>query len=140
MKPELEAAAEEMQCVTKAACVEVAHMPRPPQHVKDTVGLTMMCFTELPARQFAETRGIDWNKKPTDWSKCKAFLSDPNVLKRLDEFDRDRVPRQRAVMMQERIASLGYEFRSEEIASKSLGAAQLCQWVNGLLHYCHVLY
>ena len=42
--------------------------------------------------------------------------------------------------MQEKIASLGYEFRSENIAAKSLGAAQLCQWVNGLLHYVHVLY
>lgn len=42
--------------------------------------------------------------------------------------------------MQEKIASLGYEFRSEVIAAKSLGAARLCQWINGLLHYCHVLY
>lgn len=44
LKPELEAAAQEMQCVTRPACVEVSAMPRPPQAVKDTVDVAMMAF------------------------------------------------------------------------------------------------
>jgi len=85
-------------------------------------------------------KGTHWNHKPDKWEIAQAFLRDPAIVKKFDEFDKDRLPRQRAMMMREKIASLGFEFRSESIAGINLGAAQLCQWVNGLLHYCHVLY
>ena len=140
MRPELEGATQEMACVTRAACIEVAEMPRPPQAVKDTVAVVMMAFPPPTMRQHSAKKGTHWNKAPTEWARAEAFLRDPGVLKRFDEYDRDRLPRQRAMMMQEKIASFGYEFRSENIAVKSVAAAQLCQWVNGLLHYCHVLF
>jgi len=140
LQPELDAAAQEMACVTRPGCIEVAEMPRPPQAVKDTVALVMTCFPAPTMRQHSATKGTHWNKQPTDWARAQAFLRDPAIVKKFDEFDRDHLPRQRAMMMQEKVASFGCEFRSETMAAKSLGAAQLCQWVNGLLHYCHVLY
>lgn len=51
------------------------------------------------------------------------------------------------MMMQEKLANLGHDLGSENttqtvkiLAVKSLGAAALLEWANGLLHYCHVLY
>lgn len=77
LRPELEVAAQEMQCVTRTACIEVAEMPRPPQAVKDTVNLVMMCFPPPTMRQYANKTGTHWNKQPTEWERAQAFLRDP---------------------------------------------------------------
>ena len=122
-----------MSCLQPRACDEVAGMAAPPQAVKNTVRVLMMAFPPPKMKQHKNPNGTHWNKEPSEWERAKAFLRGPDIIKRMCAYDKDNLPRRTHMMMQDAInpEKFGCEFRSDVIASKSLAAAQLCQWVNG---------
>eukprot|EP01083_Nonionella_stella_P177342 623003_1 len=117
--PALEAAVNALNSLSKDAVTEVKSYAKPPPIV-----ISVMCAVMILLRQ-----------EPT-WASAKKQLSDASFLLKLKEYDKDSISQ--SLLKKIKKYTKSAEFTYENVKSKSIAAAAMCNWVCAMEIYANV--
>jgi len=129
--PAYEAAVDALSKLTKADVGEVRGMKTPSVGVLLTAQATCIMFEVKPYKVAAP----DGKGKVDDWwgAAKGELLSDPKLIDRMKEFDKDNIPS--AVIDKVMPLYISEDFEPEKIKKSSLAAMGICKWVRAMVVY-----
>eukprot|EP01084_Bolivina_argentea_P249861 418441_1 len=117
--PALKAAVSALNKLSKDSVTEVKSYAKPPPIVVSVMSAVMILL-----------------KQDTSWLSAKKALSDANFLLKLKEYDKDSISSSILKKISKYTKSDGFTY--EQVKSKSIAAAALCNWVCAMEIYANV--
>ena len=115
-EPALIAAEESLEKLDKKYIAEIKSFPSPPQQVAMVMEAVMVIL-----------------QKNTDWPSVKKELADPQFVKKIKEYDKDKISQ--SILKKIERYTKKEDFDPDKIKDKSEAAGALCLWgtINGRL-------
>ncbi|KAL0488326.1 dynein heavy chain [Acrasis kona] len=123
VEPTLEAAKKALDSVSKAEIAEIKKYNEPKEPVKVTLAAVLTLF----------------NEKDTSWQNAKIIMSGADFVSRCKEFNlKDLNQRTVDKLKKDYVNTKNVHFQPSTVASTSLAAGSLCQWVRAMVSYFEV--
>ena len=119
-EPALIAAEESLEKLDKKYIAEIKSFPSPPQQVAMVMEAVMVIL-----------------QKNTDWPSVKKELADPQFVKKIKEYDKDKISQ--SILKKIERYTKKEDFDPDKIKDKSEAAGALCLWVRSMEDYAKAL-
>eukprot|EP01135_Chromosphaera_perkinsii_P012097 Nk52_evm35s2579 gene=Nk52_evmTU35s2579 len=117
--PALASAEEALQNLDKSSISELKVFNNPPPLVALVMEAVCLLFKVKP-----------------DWASAKTVLNDPQLLKKMIEFDKDKIPESTIKKLEKYVQNP--DFTPENVAKVSSACKSMCMWIHAIVLYSHV--